>query len=84
MEEEGNEQNQALAIRQIEMGTVSQTKKRSSVDGKAPKQKRSRRSNSQTMEFLIQLELDKENIAHEREEKQNHNAILMNLIFQEQ
>ena len=84
MEEEANEQNQALAIRQIEMGTVSQTKKRSSVDGKAPKQKRSRRSNSQTIEFLIQLELDKENLAHEREEKQNYNAFLMNLIVQEQ
>ena len=64
MEEEANEQNQAFAIWQIEMGTVSQTKKRSSVDEKAPKQKRSRRSNSQTMEFLIQLDLDKENLAH--------------------
>ena len=39
MEEEANEQNQALEIPQIGMKTVSQTKKRSSDDEKAPKEK---------------------------------------------
>ena len=52
VEEEANEQNQALEIPQIGMKTVSQTKKRSSDDEKAPKEKRSRRSKSQTMDFF--------------------------------
>ena len=81
MEKVANERNQALETRQIAMETMGQTKKRSSDNEKAPKQKRSGRSNSETMDYLRQkLELDKKNLAAEREEKRNQNAILMNLI----
>ena len=60
MEKEANERNQVLEIRQIAMEKIDQTKKQSLDDEKAPKQKRSRRSNSETMGFLKQkLELDK-------------------------
>ena len=85
MEKEANKQNQALEICQIAMETMGHTKKRSSDDEKAPKQKRSRRSNSETMDFLRQkLELDKDNLALEREEKRNQNVILINSIGQPQ
>ena len=66
------------------METIGQTKKWSSDDEKYPKQEHSRRSNSETMDFLRQkLELDKENLIAEQEEKRNQNAILMNLIDQQ-
>ena len=64
---------------------MGQTKKRCYDDEKAPKQKRWRRSNSETMDFLRQkLELDGENLVAEHEEKRNQSAILMNLIGQQQ
>ena len=64
IEKEANERNQALEIRQIAMETKGQAKKRISHDEEAPKQKRSRRSNSETMDFLRQkLVLDKKNLA---------------------
>ena len=64
MEKEANERNQPLEICQIAMETMGQTKQRISDDEEAPKQKRSRRSNSETMDFLRQkLELDKKNLA---------------------
>ena len=85
MEKEANKRNQVLEIRQIAMETNDQTRKQRSDDEKAPKQKHSRRSNSETMGFLKQkLELDKENLVAEREEKRNQNPILMNLIGQQQ
>ena len=40
MEKEAKERNQALEICQIAMEAMGQTKKRSSDNGKAPKQKR--------------------------------------------
>ena len=80
-----NEWNQVLEIHQNAMGTIRQTKKRSSDDEKAAKQKRWRRSNSETMNIVRQkLELGKDNFAAERDEKRNQNAILMNLIGQQQ
>ena len=67
------------------MERMGQTKKRSSDDEKTPKQKRSKRSSSETMDFVRQkLELDKENLVAESEEKRNENAILQNLIGQKQ
>ena len=64
------------------METMGQTRKRSSGEEDAHnRQKHSRRSNSEIMEFLSQkIELDKENLEADREEKRNQNAILMNLI----
>ena len=63
---------------------MGQIKKRCYDDEKAPKQKRWRRSNSETMDFLRQkLEFDEENLVAEHEEKRNQNAILMNLIVQQ-
>ena len=84
--EETNEQNKALEIRQVAMETMGQTRKRNSGEEDAHnKQKRSRRSNTEIMEFLRQkTELDKENLEADREEKRNQNAILMNLINQQQ
>ena len=68
------------------METMGQTRKRNSSEEDAHnRQKRSRRSNSEIMEFLRQkIELDKENLEAGREEKRNQNAILMNLINQQQ
>ena len=68
------------------METMRQTRKRNSGEEDAQnRQKRSRRSNSEIMEFLRQkIELDKENFEADREEKRNQNAILMNLINQQQ
>ena len=85
-EKETNEQNKALEIRQVAMETMGQTRKRNSGEEDAHnRQKRSRRSNSEIMEFLRQkIELDKENLEADREEKRNQNAILMNLINQQQ
>ena len=84
--EETNEQNKALEIRQVAMETMGQTRKRNSGEEDAHnREKRSRRSNSEIMEFLCQkIELDKENLEADREEKRNQNAILMNLINQQQ
>ena len=85
-EKETNEQNKALEIRQVAMETMGQTRKRNSGEEDAHKrQKRSRRSNSEIMEFLRQkIELDKENLEAGPEERRNQNAILMNLINQQQ
>ena len=84
-EKKANEWNRALEICQIAKETMGQTKKQCYDDEKAPKQKRWRRSNSETMDFLRQkLELVEENLVAEREEKRNQNAILMNLIGQQQ
>ena len=68
------------------METMGQTRKRNSGEEDAHnRQKCSRRSNSEIMEFLRQkIELDKENLEADREEKRNQNAILMNLINQQQ
>ena len=68
------------------METMGQTTKQNSSEEDAHnRQKRSRRSNSEIMEFLRQkTELDKENLEADREEKRNQNAILMNLIDQQQ
>ena len=85
-EKETNEQNKALEIRQVAMETMGQTRKQNSGEEDAHnRQKRSRRSYSKIMEFLRQkIELDKENLEADREEKRNQNAILMNLINQQQ
>ena len=85
-EKETNEQNKALEIRQVAMETMGQTRKRNSGEEDAHnRQKRSRRLNSKIMEFLRQnIELDKENLEADREEKRNQNVILMNLINQQQ
>ena len=68
------------------METMGQTRKQNSGEEDAHnRQKRSRRSNSEIMEFLRQkIELDKENLEADREEKRNQNATLMNLINQQQ
>ena len=75
-----------MEIRQVAMETMGQTRKRNSGEEDAHnRQKRSRRSNSEITEFLRQkIELDKENLEADREEKRNQNAILMNLINQQQ
>ena len=85
-EKETNEQNKALEIRQVAMETMGQTRKRNSGEEDAHnRQKHSRRSNSEIMEFLRQkIELDKENLEADQEEKRNQNAIFMNLINQQQ
>ena len=70
-EKETNEQNKALEIRQVAMETMGQTRKQNSGEQDAHnRQKCSRRSNSEIMEFLLQkIELDKENLEADREEK---------------
>ena len=64
------------------METMGKTRKRNSGEEDAHnRQKCSRRSNTEIMEFLRQkIELDKENLEADQEEKRNQNAILMNLI----
>ena len=85
-EKETNEQNKALDIRQVAMETMGQTRKQNSGEADAQnRQKCSRRSNSEIIEFLRQkIELDKENLEADREKKSNQNAILMNLINHQQ
>ena len=74
MEKEADERNQALEIRQIAMETMGQTKKRSSDNEIIWTY-----NVYKAMDYLRQkLELDKKNLAAEREEKRNQNAILMN------
>ena len=64
-------------ICQIAIETMYQTKNWSSDDEKAPKEKYSRRSNLETMDFLRQrLEL-KENLAGERKKKTKKNESRM-------
>lgn len=85
MEKENDEQNKALEIRQVAMESMGQTRKRNSCEEEVPSTKRSRRSNSDTMEFLRQkLELDKQNVEADREEKRNQSSLLINLINQQQ